>query len=113
MAGLLIALIAYGATREKKQTASVSQALRRPVQTLQSQIPSVDDVGRQIEQAVKEYGPLRVTAAAAAGGLVAGLIAKRYGQPQLFAGSRGDSQRRDRRRDRREERRFSNGRRYA
>ncbi len=116
LAGLLIALIAYGTTREKKQAASVSQALSQPVQTLQSQIPSVDDVARQIEDAVRQYGPLRVTAAAAAGGLLAGLVAKRYGEPQLFANSRGGSQRRDRRRDRREareERRFSSGGRYA
>ncbi len=110
LVGFLTALIAYGATREKKQAASVSQIMRAPVQTLQSQIPSVDDVGRQIEHAVKEYGPLRVTAAAAAGGLVAGLIARRYGDPQLFQGSRWKGERRERR-EGREAR--DNGRRFA
>jgi hypothetical protein len=113
LVGFLIALIAYGITRQKEQS-SVREAISKPVQTLQSQIPSVDDVGRQIEHAVKEYGPLRVTAAAAAGGVLAGLIAKRYGQPELFGGG---EDRRDRRRERREARgygrRYDNGRRYA
>jgi hypothetical protein len=119
LVGFLIALIAYGITREKKPAVSVSQVMRAPVQTLQSQIPSVDDVGRQIEHAVKEYGPLRVTAAAAAGGLLAGLIARRYGQPELMAHIPGTEERRRRRsrEERREareyERRFGNGRRYA
>jgi hypothetical protein len=84
------------------------------VQALQAQVPSVDDVGRQIEHAVKEYGPLPVAAAAAAGGLIAGLVAKRYGETQLFAGGRGGEERRGRRRERREYgRRYENGRRTA
>jgi hypothetical protein len=115
LAGLLIALIAYGVTQEKKPAVSVREAIRQPVQTLQSKIPSIDDVGHQIEHAVKEYGPLRVTAAAAAGGLLAGLVARRYGEPQLFPGGRGNDERRDRRRERREareDRRYANGR-YA
>jgi hypothetical protein len=74
-AGLLIALIAYGITREKP--ASVKQALMDPVHSVQSQLPTVDDVGREIERAVARYGPVRVTAAAAVGGVVAGLMAKK------------------------------------
>jgi hypothetical protein len=78
LAGLLIVLIAYGITREKPP--SVKQALMEPVHAAQSQIPTVDDVGREIERAVAKYGPVRVTAAAAVGGLVAGLMAKRLRQ---------------------------------
>jgi hypothetical protein len=37
----------------------------------------MDDVGRKIEDAVRQYGPARVTAAAVASGLVAGVLAKR------------------------------------
>jgi membrane associated rhomboid family serine protease len=78
LAGLLIVLIAYGITRE--ETPSARQAIRQPVQALQSQIPTVDDVGRRIEHAVRQYGPFRVAAAAAAGGLIAGILAKKYRQ---------------------------------
>jgi hypothetical protein len=113
LAGFFIALIAYGVTREKKQAASVSQVITRPLQTLQNQVPSVDDIGREIEHAVKEYGPLPVAAAAAAGGLVAGLIVKRYGEPQLFAGGLRSGERRDRREARDYRRRYENGRRTA
>jgi hypothetical protein len=76
--GCLIVLIAYGTTSRKPP--SVSQALRDPVQAMQGELPSVEDVGRQIDYAVRTYGPVRVTAAAAAAGLVAGLLAKRFGQ---------------------------------
>ncbi len=76
LAGLLIALIAYGATRER--TGSPSQAFSEPVAAMQSYVPTVEDVGRQIESAARQYGPVRVVAAAAAGGLVAGLLAKRF-----------------------------------
>ena len=85
LVGCLIALIAYGITRKPQQ--SVSQAIRQPVQTLRSQVPAVDDVGRQIEYAVREYGPIKVTAAAAAGGLIVGLLTKRYSELEtLLAG---------------------------
>lgn len=87
LVGCSIAVVAYGITREK-QEAGVSQAIRQPFQSLQSQIPTVDDVGRQIEHAVKQYGPLRVAAAAIAGGVVAGLIARRYGEARFFGGAR-------------------------
>ena len=50
---------------------------------MQSYVPSVEDVGHQIETAVHRYGPFRVAAAAAAGGIVAGLLAKRFGQPRI------------------------------
>ncbi len=99
--GFLIVLIAYGITRRKPQSAS--QALRDPVQALESQVPSVDDVGRQIEHAVRTYGPMRVAAAAAAGGLVAGILAKRFGQVRVYepAPRRNSG------------RRYENGRHYA
>jgi hypothetical protein len=78
LAGFLIVLTAYGITREKPQ--SVSQALRQPVSTVQHQLPTVEDVGRQIEVAVQRYGAVRVAVAAAAGGVMAGLLAKRFRQ---------------------------------
>ncbi len=76
LVGLLIALAAYGITREKRE--SPSQALSEPVTAMQSYMPTVNDVGRQIELATRQYGPVRVIAAAAVGGLVAGLLAKRF-----------------------------------
>jgi hypothetical protein len=36
------------------------------------------EVGKRIDDSVRQYGPARVTAAAAATGLVAGLLAKRF-----------------------------------
>jgi hypothetical protein len=82
LAGLLIVLLAYGTTRTKH--VSAKQAMQDPVQALQSQIPSVEDVGHQIEKAVRRYGPMRVAGAAVAGGLIAGLLAKRFGQANVF-----------------------------
>jgi hypothetical protein len=79
LVGFLIALIAYGATRER-QRPSVSEVIRQPVQAFQSQVPTVDDVGRRIEGLVRQYGAVRVATAAAAGGLVAGLLAKKFRQ---------------------------------
>jgi len=76
--GLLIALIAYGITRRRQP--SVQQALTNPAEALRANVPSVEDVSHQIEHAVRRYGPVRVTAAAAAGGLVAGLLAKKFRQ---------------------------------
>jgi len=84
--GCLIVPLAYGITREKPQ--SVSQALRDPAQAVQSQIPSVEEIGRQIERAARKYGPVRVIAAAAAGGLAAGVFAKRFGQDRGYAPQR-------------------------
>ena len=78
LVGLLIVLIAYGTTREG--TPSARQALTQPVRAVQSQIPTTDDVGRQIERAVQLYGPVRVATAAAAGGLLVGILAKKYRQ---------------------------------
>ncbi|WKW51849.1 hypothetical protein [Rhodomicrobium lacus] len=78
-AGLLIAFVAYGTTRDK--TPSVSEAFERPVQAFQAQVPAtVNDIGRQIEYAVRTYGPVKVATAAAAGGLVAGLLARKFRQ---------------------------------
>ncbi len=85
--GCLIAAIAYGITRRKLP--SVKQALLEPVQAVKSEIPSIEHVGRRIERAAQQYGAVRVTAAAAAGGLVAGLLAKRFGQVGGYAYPRG------------------------
>ncbi len=116
LVGFLIALIAYGTTREKAQSGvSVSRALQQPVQTLRSEVPSVDDVAREIEQAVKRHGPFQVAAAAAAGGLIAGIVAKRLGETQVLPPGFGAfAQGKGRRRRRQEEAwRQENGRRYA
>jgi membrane associated rhomboid family serine protease len=78
LVGLLIVLIAYGTTRE--ETPSARQALTQPVRTIQNQFPTTDEVGRQIERAVQQYGAVRVATAAAAGGLLAGLLAKKFRQ---------------------------------
>ena len=78
LVGLLIVLIAYGITRE--ETPSARQALTQPVRAVQDQFPTADDVGRQIERAVQLYGPVRVATAAAAGGLLVGILAKKYRQ---------------------------------
>ena len=101
-AGLLIALTAYGITRER------ASARPAPLRAAQSYIPSVDDVGREIETAVHRYGPFRVAAAAAAGGIVAGLLAKRFTQPRVVYEPEPP-------RSRRNGRRYGNGngRRYA
>ena len=69
LVGFLIVFIAYGITRQKSPSASL--ALREP---------TVDDIGRQIEYAVRQYGPFRVASAAMAGGLLAGLLAKHFRQ---------------------------------
>ncbi len=102
LAGLSIALTAYGITREKPQSASIASI--DPLQAVQSNIPSVEDVGREIETAVRRYGPFRVAAAAAAGGLIAGLLAKRFSQPRVVYEPTPP---------RRIGRRYGNGRRYA
>jgi hypothetical protein len=74
--GCLTVFIAYGITTGHQ---SVRQELTDPGEATQAKLPSVEDVGRQIERAVRQYGPFRVTAAAAAGGLAAGVLAKRFG----------------------------------
>jgi hypothetical protein len=72
--GLLIALIAYGITRG-------NQSARPPLAAASAgQFPDMDRIGRQIENAVRVYGPLRVAGAAMAGGIVAGLLARRFKQ---------------------------------
>jgi predicted lipid-binding transport protein (Tim44 family) len=76
LVGLLIALAAYGITSQRRESPRL--ALSEPVTAIQSYVPTVEDVGRQIELAARQYGPLRVVAMAAAGGLVAGLLAKRF-----------------------------------
>ncbi|HZV20003.1 MAG TPA: hypothetical protein VE986_00500 [Hyphomicrobiales bacterium] len=73
--GFLIVLIAFGITRQR--TPGVSRTLREPLRVAQSQLPSVEDVGRQIEHAAQQYGPVRVAGAALAGGVLAGFLARR------------------------------------
>ncbi|MGO9173080.1 MAG: hypothetical protein ACLP7P_14115 [Rhodomicrobium sp.] len=77
--GFLIALIAFGLTKEKSRPA-VSQALTVTAAPEPGQLPTVEDIGRQIEHAVRKHGPVRVLAAAAAGGVLAGFLAKRLGR---------------------------------
>jgi hypothetical protein len=86
LAGFLIARTAYGPTRVKPQTAS---AMEPPSQPAQSSLPAVEDVGRQIEEAARQYGPAYVAAAAAAGGLVAGVLIKRLTQTPAYEPRRG------------------------
>lgn len=81
LAGFLIVLTAYGITNRGPESARA--ALRDPMQAVQSHIPTVEDVGHQIEIAVRRYGPARVAAAAAAGGLIAGMLAKRFALPRV------------------------------
>jgi hypothetical protein len=76
-AGCLIVFIAYGTTPRKTPNASL--VLRQPAQAFQSQFPN-EEIGRRIEIAVRRYGPIRVTSAAAAGGLIVGLLARRFRQ---------------------------------
>ena len=97
--GLLTVFIGFGITQRKQQSAS--QALRYPVQAVQSEVPSVENIGRFIERSARDYGALRVTAAAAAGGLVAGLLAKRFGQMGGYARLEGRGGEDGRRYDRR------------
>ncbi len=79
MVGILIlvalstALIAYGLTKEE-ETPSPSRVITQELLP----IPA-EEIGRQIEHAARHYGALRVASAAAAGGLVMGFLAKRFG----------------------------------
>lgn len=75
--GFLIVFVAYGLTANNKAP-SVSAAMRNPVDTVRANIPAVDDVGHQIETAVRQYGPLPVAAAAIGFGVVAGVMYKKY-----------------------------------
>ncbi len=83
--GFMIVLAAFGTTRASKPNAR--QIMQQPAKAAQAQLsaagaqlPPPEDIGRQIEVAVQRYGPFRVAAAAAAGGVVAGLLAKRFRQ---------------------------------
>src|SRR5262249_39185944 len=81
LAGFFIALTAYGPIKSKPQTAAL--AMKPPSAPAQSVLPSVEDVGRRIEEAARQYGLVPVVAAAAAGGLIAGLLVKRLAQMQV------------------------------
>lgn len=76
--GLLVALIAYGTTQANREAPKLTQPY--PMRSVGPVVPTVDDVGRQIERAVQQYGPVQVTAAAVGIGLVAGLMAKNFRQ---------------------------------
>jgi hypothetical protein len=78
LAGFLIVFIAYGITSQKSPSASLT--LRNPVHAGQAEIPTMNDIGRQIEYAARRYGPVRVASAAMAGGLLAGMLAKHFRQ---------------------------------
>jgi hypothetical protein len=77
-----IALIAYGTTKEKPEAAS--EVRRVSFGSAEANLPTPEEVGREIENAVRRYGPLPVAAAAVAGGFVAGLLAKRFVQPPVY-----------------------------
>jgi hypothetical protein len=87
LAGFSIALTASGITRGKPQ--NPKPAMDASLHAGLGSLPAVEDVGRQIELAAREYGPIRVAAAAAAGGLIAGALLKRMTQPRVYAPSRG------------------------
>src|SRR5262249_37576473 len=87
LAGFLIAHTAYGLTRGKPQHAN--PAIEPSLHAAPTSLPAVEDVGRQIEEAAREYGAARVVAAAATGGLVAGLLVKRLTQARVYTPRRG------------------------
>ncbi len=87
LAGSSIALTAYGITRGKPQAAK--RAIEPPSHGAAMSLPSVEEAGRAIEEAARRYGPVRVVAAAAAGGLAAGLIVKRLTRVRAAPLARG------------------------
>jgi hypothetical protein len=92
LAGFLITLAAYRNTKGKPETGK--QAAGPQLLAAQSSLPPVEEVGRQIEEAARRYGPVGVVAAAAAGGLVAGLLVKRFTQARAYEASRARRPRR-------------------
>jgi cytochrome bd-type quinol oxidase subunit 2 len=78
VAALSIAAFGYGITREK--TPALEPAPRVALGGAEAYLPAPEDIGREIENAVRRHGPLPVAAAAVAGGFVAALLAKRFTQ---------------------------------
>lgn len=78
LVGLVIVLVAYGVAEPE-----APRIVSDPMAALQAQVPSMHEIGDQIERATARYGPARVMAAAAVAGIVAGLAAKRVGAAQL------------------------------
>ena len=105
--GLLTVLAASGIGRKK--TPGAKQALRERERAALSQVPSIEDVGQQIEKAARTYGPLRVTAAAAAGGLVTGLLASRFRPSGTVNRGPEHNARRHERMNRKNRRRYASG----
>jgi hypothetical protein len=58
VAGILLLVLA----RQRAKTAR--QAFSASLSSLRNRVPTVDDVGRQIERAVNQAGPVRLMAAA-------------------------------------------------
>ncbi len=79
LVGFLIVFIAYGSTKQAPLP-SARAALQNPIDTVRANVPAIDDVGRQIEVAVKQYGAIKVAAAAATAGIVIGILAKKTRQ---------------------------------
>jgi hypothetical protein len=92
LAGFVIALAAYGRTSGKPKTRK--EGAGPPLLAAQSSLPSIEDIGHQIEEAARQYGPVRMVAAAAAGGLIAGLLVKRFTQVRAYEASRARHPRR-------------------
>jgi hypothetical protein len=71
--GFFIVFIAYGIEERKPRI------LSDPMASLRAEVPSVDEIGDHIEEAVHHYGPSKVVMAAAVAGIVAGLASRRGG----------------------------------
>jgi len=81
LVGLLIALVAYGITQAKTTPTRARFMEKYPIRNAQNPLnPAVDDVAVRIERAVHQFGPVRVATAAAAAGLLVGVVAKRLRQ---------------------------------
>lgn len=78
LAGFLIVFLAYGIAEPE-----TPRIVSDPMGALEAQMPTVDDIGQQIERATAEYGPARVVGTAVVLGLIAGVAARKGGLEQL------------------------------
>jgi hypothetical protein len=90
-----IALIAYGVTREKPEKPRPVSG--DPLEGVAAYLPSPEEVGRGIESAVRQHGPLPVAAAAIAGGFVAAVLTRKFTRPAVVYGYEPRYRRRGRR----------------